>query len=210
MKYVLEKHFPVVIGLVGYAQVGKDSTAAVLVEQGYTRRAFADPLRDLAAYLNPIVGWFNDQAPMRYREACDLYGVEGAKLKVSGVRPFLKQLGTGVRECLDPEAWIRATLDGCPRHTVISDVRFLNEADAIRRRATELGGKPLLLRVDRPGHGPESDFEREVGLIKADLTVSNDGDLDDLHLKVLDLLGDWMVTHAPFFHQATLEGEACC
>lgn len=207
---MLEKHFPVVIGICGYAQAGKDSTAAVLVEQGYTRRAFADPLRKLTEYLNPVVGWYDGQAPLRYREAVDLYGVEGAKLRVSGVRPFLKSLGTGVRECLDPEAWIRATLDGCPRHTVISDVRFLNEAAAIRRRAVELGGKAMLLRVTRPGCEAESDFEREVPLIRADVTVANDGDLEDLHATVLDVLGDWMVAGAPLFHQLTLEGEPCC
>lgn len=40
-----------IIGIGGEKEVGKDTTAAVLVEKaGYVRRAFADPLKEMCAY----------------------------------------------------------------------------------------------------------------------------------------------------------------
>ena len=45
-----------IIGLTGYAQSGKDSVADILVKNyGYTRIAFADPIRKLLYETNPAV-----------------------------------------------------------------------------------------------------------------------------------------------------------
>ena len=45
-----------IIGLSGYAQVGKDTVAQILVEEyGYSRIGFADIIRNACYRLNPIV-----------------------------------------------------------------------------------------------------------------------------------------------------------
>ena len=45
-----------IIGLTGYARSGKDTVASILVEDyGFTRVAFADPIRDLLLKINPIL-----------------------------------------------------------------------------------------------------------------------------------------------------------
>lgn len=166
---------PLLVGLVGYAQVGKDTAAAWLHDTlGYEHRAFAGPLRLLAERINPIL----NGEPMTYRQALRIHGYEAAKLEVPGFREFLKDLGNGARDVVGEDVWINAAFRKMPRHTVFSDVRFLNEADAIRRRARTRGGEALLLRIVRPGHGPESDFEAEVPRIPVDYIVDNSGSLE--------------------------------
>ena len=72
---------------------------------------------------------------------------------------------------------MKALLDGgMPARLAISDVRFPNEADAIRA----FGG--LVVRVERPGVGPINGHESEIALdgYDFDLVVVNDGTLDEL------------------------------
>lgn len=178
---------PVLIGLCGFAQVGKDTAAAHLREKhGYGRVAFADALRDLARKVNPIVDADSLQ-PWRYTDAMAVLGYETAKREVPEVREVLKRLGSGAREVLGKDVWVEAALRGVSRYSVVSDVRFLNEAELIRQKARLMGGEALIVRINRPDHGPESDFEREVVQIKADTTVWNDGSIERFqrHLDVL-------------------------
>ncbi len=75
------------------------------------------------------------------------------------------------------DVWVKALLDGgMPARLAISDVRFPNEADAIRA----FGG--LVVRVERPGVGPINGHESEIALdgYDFDLVVVNDGTLDEL------------------------------
>lgn len=175
---------PVLIGVTGFARVGKDSTGEVFASLGYKRTAFADKLRDLAYDLNPVVAHRHGH-PLLYQQIVDLLGYEDAKERYPEVRQFLKSLGTGVRTHVAADAWIQAALNNAQKYTVITDVRFRNEAMAIRAAAIQLGGVAHILRVVRPGYGPESDFEREVPEIPVDREVVNDGTLDDLKWKLL-------------------------
>jgi hypothetical protein len=65
-----------ILGLSGYARCGKDSAAAVLVEEfGFTRVAFADKLREVLYALNPIVsytGW-RDAKGLPFAPSPDTY-----------------------------------------------------------------------------------------------------------------------------------------
>jgi hypothetical protein len=134
------KHQPLV-GLVGYAQAGKDTFAGYL---GYQRLAFADPLKQLALACNPPV--YN--MGLRYYVETD--GWEFAKSEVPGVREFLQDLGVGARDILDPDIWVKAAFAKYDpsQPTVFTDVRFPNEIAAIRER----GG--AIVRIDRVGHAP--------------------------------------------------------
>lgn len=189
---------PVVVGITGYARAGKDSIGDIFESLGYSRRAFADPLRALAYDLNPMLEFWSStlkEEGTRYQHYLSQLGYEAAK-SVPEFRNFLKDLGNGARKHLGADVWVRACLDEAPALTVVTDVRFLNEADAVRRRAGELGGNSLLLRVERPGVGPESEFEKEVPQIEVDFVVKNRGTLTDLRSCVLDLTGEFMVRTA--------------
>jgi hypothetical protein len=163
------------IGLSGYAQVGKDTAAKALVAEGWERRAFADKLREVAYGANPWVR--HNGVFKKLRLLVDAIGWERAKNQSEDVRDFLQDLGTdGGRRALGYNVWVDAAMRCLPVMTVFTDVRFPNEADAIRNR----GG--LVVRVTRPGVGPKlradgTPHESEVALddYNFDHVICNDG-----------------------------------
>ena len=143
------------IGLTGYAGAGKDAAAAGLIENGWTRVALADPLKDVARAL----GWDGN--------------------KDDSGRAFLQTLGESVRNNVHRDVWVWAAkqrIESVDGPVVVTDVRYPNEADMIH----ELGG--VLVRIDRPGVGPINGHESEsfVASLPADRVIVNDGTLNDL------------------------------
>lgn len=150
------------IGITGYLRTGKDSVAKLLVDEfGYTKLAFADPLREMALAIDPYISLIGvpeglGLAPFEnrlYSELIDMIGYETAK-SIPDFRRFLQRLGTdGVRNVLGDSTWVdlavkraRSILRDGGR-VVFSDVRFPNEANAIHT----LGG--AVWRTIRPGYG---------------------------------------------------------
>lgn len=184
---------PPLVGLIGKKRVGKDTFAAVLVEEfGFARVAFADPLKEMALTIDPWVD--NDLgSPLGLSQVvAQMGGWERTKDQIPEVRRFLQRLGDGVRQ-FDPEFWVRAGMREVyntrgsrdmkmwqhvdnPRPVVITDVRYPNEADAIR----EAGG--TLVRIVRPGVDDGDAHASETALdgYDADILINNDGDLDGL------------------------------
>lgn len=129
------------IALTGLPRSGKDTFANVLCNDfGYTRRAFATPLKQAAAIL-------------LNREVWEMEGMQGfdreALLPEWGftTRRFLQWFGTEGMRSFDPDFWIkrmRQSLVGLER-VVITDCRFPNEIEMVH----ELGGK--VWRIERDG-----------------------------------------------------------
>lgn len=160
-----------IIGLGYSARSGKDTAAAALVrDMGFHRRAFADKLKELALKADPLVTT-NVQAVNVSTGAGHLKhvfhglgGWEGVKDVYPHAREFLQNLGTGAREVFGETFWIdQALADLDPDEDyVFSDVRFLNEAEAIKG----LGGFVIL--VDRHqqrtgGHVSETELDDYEG-----------------------------------------------
>lgn len=187
------------IGITGYAQVGK-STAADYLDKtyGFDEVNFADALRELTRLVNPVVS-FDDY---RYEDALDYGGYEAAKQDYPGVREFLKALGNGAREILGPNVWVDAAMRRCTlkRDYVFADCRFLNEVAAIRNFDPQRTG--FIIRIHRPGVGPESDFEREVDHIKPDFIVVNDGAVTDLYNRLAVVMESLRLPPVPALAQA--------
>jgi hypothetical protein len=170
------------VALLGKAQSGKDTVGQTLVRHaGYTRLAFADKLKDAALRVDPIIGWTHDDEAVRLAEEVEYRGWESVKAEDPEVRRFLQEYGQTVRE-MDPEFWIRpvaaqirnGTALNMP--TVVTDVRYLNEVDALR----ELGA--VVVRIVRTGAGlagtaGKHASETELDAVEADVTISNDGSL---------------------------------
>lgn len=165
------------IGLAGYAQSGKDTVAGILVERhGFTRVAFADTLKQVAYEIDPLVDYFDWTE--RLTEVVDRYGWDEAK-QFPHVRAILQRLGVAVRNNLGETTWIDAAMRKAARHehVVISDVRFRNEADAIKAAGGEMW------RIKRPGveavngHISEHDLQ---GYTRYDRIVNNDSTIHDL------------------------------
>lgn len=150
---------PRLVGIAGYAGSGKDTAADVLVELGWQRAAFAGALKELAGR----IGW------------------DGHKDEAG--RRLLQELGVAARDVLGADVWVNALMGTLPQRAVITDVRFVNEVNAI----LDHGG--LVVRVVRPGNVPANGHISEVSLDHLELpTIVNDGPVNLLHLRLLDLL----------------------
>lgn len=166
------------VGIIGRARVGKDTAGAWLVDnRGYERVGFADVLKEAALYLNPIVDVSYPCDRVRLAEVVGgQFGWESAK-EVGDVRRILQELGMAIR-AIDEEFWLRAALakvraiNEAGRSAVITDVRFKNEADSLRRAGFHL------LYVDRPDV-PLLDHASEGALTADDAAyaIHNDGEL---------------------------------
>ena len=173
------------VGLAGFARSGKDSVGRVLVANGFVRRSFASPMRVALCRLNPLVDTVNGVMPLM--DALYLLGSwEGLKERAPGVRVLLQRLGSDVgREMFGEDFWVGQAFKGLKDESyVFTDVRFPNEAEAIRGR----GG--VVWNVVRPGVGVANGHVSECALdgFVFDETVVNDGSLEDLEGKVLGCL----------------------
>lgn len=170
---------PHLIGLSGYAGVGKSTVGRILADEyGYEQYAFADKLRELAAEVSP-----------EYARVVEAMGYERAKAESPFVREFLVALGAGARKVLGADVWVDALLPPSLtfiRWAVITDVRYANEALRIR----DLGGQ--VWHIERMHVGPANEEEaRSIALLpRADRYIANMGGLDFLRDEVKRALGE--------------------
>ncbi|WP_329168309.1 hypothetical protein OG709_29910 [Streptomyces sp. NBC_01267] len=173
------------IGIIGRARVGKDTAGQWLIDnRGYRRVSFADPLKEAALKLDPIV-WTSSSGldVERMRETVARDGWELAKEEPE-VRRILQELGSSIR-AIDPDFWLRTALakvtaaneDGVP--VVITDVRYPNEAASLKAAGFHL------VYIERPDV-PKLDHESEGALTAEDahFTIWNDMSLADFHTDV--------------------------
>ena len=176
-----------IIGLAGYAGTGKDTVRALLEELGFNGMAFADPIRAMLRELltgNGISDEYIDSRAFKEKVIPEL-GVS--------YRQMAQTLGTEWGRSLHADFWLRlagaymadlAESDG-HSHFVISDVRFVNEAQWVRDR----GG--IIWRIERPGVVPVRAHvsEQELYHFGADQVIQNTGSIDDLRRAVVEAIG---------------------
>lgn len=178
------------IALIGKAGSGKDTVAWMLARQaGYTRLAFADPVREMALGIDPIVLEADEtgygETYMTLSEAVAAYGWEAAKRNIPEVRRILQNAGMAVREA-QPDFWLDILLEkwrSSPGPVVVTDCRFSNEAVALYTRGFQL------VRVVRPGTAGDAHVsETELDNFPVDVTLVNDGSIEDLRKRVHTML----------------------
>lgn len=169
-----------ILGLSGWARSGKDAAADYLVNKyGFTRVAFADPIREALYRLDPYIR-LNRHEYVSLKQYVDLSGWDFLKENSQDVRRLLQRLGTEVgREMIHPDIWVKMAMKKAKNldRVVIADVRHVNEASAIRRN------KGKLVRITRPRVGPVNLHSSETALddYNFDFHITNDGFLEDLH-----------------------------
>lgn len=183
------------LGLNGYAKVGKDTVADLL---GWTRVALADPVRESAMRIDP---WVDREGYgiQRLSKIVHAIGWDAAKT-IPEVRRLLQHIGTEMgRDYLSPLIGLRASMwiyiaarqisnEEDPERFVITDVRFANEVAWIQ----SWGGR--VIRITRPGVGPVNAHvsDSAANELEVDAVLHNDGTLEELPAKlnqVLALLG---------------------
>lgn len=166
-----KRHKPL-IGLAGRARSGKDTAAQVLIDlYGYRKDSFARPIREFVAGLCGVS--VAEMDPIK----------EAPHPRLCGVSPryAMQTLGTEWgRHTLAKNIWLeqcRARIlenDEAGVPTVITDVRFDNEADLIR----SMGG--TIIHVARPDALQVAAHVSEAGVTPfpmLDRTILNDSTL---------------------------------
>ena len=143
-----------VVGICGLIGHGKDTAAGFLIEQGYKRISFAGVLKDTCAAL---FGWDrillegNTPESRAFREQVDAWWANRLDIPDFTPRYALQHIGTDVfRRNFHPDIWEAACerqIEMTDKNVVISDCRFYNELNVIKR----LGGKTAVVwRHDKP------------------------------------------------------------
>jgi hypothetical protein len=173
-------NWPRVIGIYSAAPgCGKSTVARVLCEtRGYRRVPFAAPLKRVVAEFLASFGYCHTQDIVEQHKDTPLSTLYGLT-----PRHLLQTLGTEWgRQCVHPDIWVRAWHESVRglTHVVVDDVRFPNEAVAVRA----LGG--VLWCVDRPGvvFGGEHTSEGALEDVVPDVFVTNAGDVAELRCNV--------------------------
>lgn len=181
------------IGLAGFAQVGKTSIADVLYQdRGFREVSFAAPLKELLALIDPLVFYKDGSGLVRYSSVLEHQTLEWAK-KHTDARDYLIRLGDGARRTLGQTVWVDAAMARVDRlmekrtPVIVADVRYPNEADAILRR----GGEVWLVQREgvEPAHPTEA--ESVAALVHrpgVNRVIHNDGNLHELRDQVLAIV----------------------
>ena len=197
-----------IIGLVGFIGSGKGTVGDILVnEYAFKQVAFADPLKDAVA---SIFQWSRhmlegDTPESReWREKVDPWWTQRLGYEVSP-RLILQRMGTeATRNAIADNIWITALDRRLEKGNdyVITDVRFPNEMEFIR----SVGGSLVWVkRGEVPVWYDDAASTNTVGINlmegydihesewswigkRLDATITNDGTIDDLKIKVNTLL----------------------
>lgn len=152
---MVEQHWPKIIGITGFAGVGKSTFAACVRELGYGRGSFAEPMKN---FVCDVFGWDRKRVfgPSEERERPDP-DWDGLT-----ARRALQTLGTEWGRAMHPDVWVRyAIRKARDRRVVFEDVRFANEARCI----LDAGG--IVIRVRRPSVEPSFWSRRIPGALHA-------------------------------------------
>lgn len=175
-----------IIGLTGERRVGKSEVVKILLEQGFVRcHPFDGGKAACVGYFMHLGASADDAERMVNGDLKDVPSpiLPGNAMPRDLMEPFGAFMGQtmGVEWTLGAE--LAATFRAHPGRDVVAE-SLVYEADLFR----SLGG--LLIRIERPGvkrpAGMMTDaFQRTI---QADVTIYNDGTLDDLRRKILDLI----------------------
>jgi hypothetical protein len=154
------------IGLTGLKQSGKSTAAEFLADRfAFEHTSFAAPMR---RFTMDVLGMNELQLEVMKEQPLDLLD------RLVTPRQFMQRLGTEFgREMIHPDLWVRSCINriNTKRPTVVSDVRFDNEAHAIKA----LGGK--IVQIRRRGQQNLDLHPSEAGVHPSlvDYTLDNDG-----------------------------------
>ena len=198
------------IGICGFQSAGKDTIADYLVkEHGFIKMSFASKLKDIIA---TMFGWPRDKLEgltkedREWREQVDYWWSKTLKMQQLTPRYVMQYFATDLfRNKFHPDIWVKIVENelnklleqGTNQKIVISDCRFENEINMIIR----LGGKIIQVYRDPPywfhkyrqGENPNEIryiHRSEIEWIRCyrDYDVENDGTIEELHQKILQVI----------------------
>ena len=205
-----------IVGVCGFIGSGKDTIADYLVNfHEFRRDSFASTLKDA---VGAVFGWDRTLLEGRtkeareWREQIDPWWAEKLSMPTLTPRWILQYWGTEVcRKGFHDDMWV-ASLENKLRQTkdniVISDVRFSNEVEAIKKAGGIIvrvvrGPEPAWLRVAQSACAGDAKSEALMSSefnvhasewswlgTDFDAVIDNNGSIDSLYSQVKSLLSD--------------------
>ena len=172
---------PAIIGFAGKARSGKDTAGKYLVDTyHFLRYSFAQPLKDGAKAMFNLT----DEQIENKEKVIEPWG--------RSPRELYQLLGTDVARSIDVRVWIKNAEMFIKKRAglsvVITDVRFSNEAEWIRKQ----GGVVIYLESKTRGINDGTGHASENGLNgdDVDVYIENDGTINQLYEKIEALRGE--------------------
>lgn len=195
---ILGYKIPKIIAISGKIGSGKDTLVDLITDylkdycfdRDTKKLKFADALKQATAAMtgSTVEENYTDQGKAKYIEE---FGMTLGK--------FQQVLGTLAKEHFHPNIWIFPVIKKCldPEEKtsifLISDCRFVNEAEAIQKAGgviIRLNRTPdLISPASKAGRDLNHISETELDNYKFDFTYQNDGTLEDLESVVFQFLG---------------------
>lgn len=170
-----------IIGLIGFKQVGKSTAAKHLESRGFKRINMKDALvAELKQNFPDLIQAIIDIMEKEYWEGKPWTFERLVAEKPPLFRALMQNYGTEVRRRDNDNYWVGQwkTATYADNNIVCDDVRFTNEAEAVKER----GG--ILVRLERPdvATGGTHQSETEQLSIVADYTITvEQGDFQKLY-----------------------------
>ena len=140
----------------------------------WEKHAFADKLKECASTILGVPRFMFESG--KFKESFTSLPLSNKEGEPMTNREFLQYFGTEVGRSIDKNLWIKALMYSYGRdkesHWIIPDVRFPNEADAIRNA----GG--VLWKIERDGSGAGNHIsEKLIDDIMVDIIIENNLDM---------------------------------
>lgn len=179
------------------------------IKPKYKRIAFADPLKKM---LSDLLNISLDKFYIReFKEGCiiNISTLEGSwlgeKLSDSKFNKLVKQLDPSLTEAnlslrqllqyfgteimqkyFGKRVWINSTMQNRSEYTIISDLRFIEEYNAVKEK------KGIVIYVNRPNyefgqHASEREMKELLENDKYDVIIDNNGSIEDLFNQVKNI-----------------------
>ena len=179
------------------------------IKPKYKRIAFADPLKKM---LSDLLNISLDKFYIReFKEGCviNVSTLEGSwlgeKLSDSKFNKLVKQLDPSLTEAnlslrqllqyfgteimqkyFGKRVWINSTMQNRSEYTIISDLRFIEEYNAVKEK------KGIVIYINRPNyefgqHASEREMKELLENDKYDFIIDNNGSIEDLFNQVKNI-----------------------
>lgn len=140
----------------------------------WEKHAFADKLKECASTILGVPRFMFESG--KFKESFTSLPLSNKEGEPMTNREFLQYFGTEVGRSIDKDLWIKALMYSYGRdkesHWIVPDVRFPNEADAIRNA----GG--VLWKIERDGSGAGNHIsEKLIDDIMVDIIIENNLDM---------------------------------
>lgn len=185
-----------IIGLSGYAYVGKDEVGEILCrDHGFKRHAKGDLIKRAMVDIDPMIE-ISDRQSERLSDLMEGYSNNGdwlaqidrVKQRYPDARLFMQQLADQLIKTMGHDIWTvrlwEMIEESGDERVVMTRVSLPDEAYPIAAHDGQMW------RVNRPGYGPANSHPNEVALDDwaFDRVINNAGSLEDLQREVKEAL----------------------